>query len=559
MVKKMLAAALAIGLMANGASAQVSSEEAKARKEAEAARAQAEKMAGEAKRLAAELKAMQRRMEALEKQVNASRNDAETQRARAENQRELAVKAARDAQRKATDGNQERAAKAVKEAEARMKEALAKRQAVVGSGKKEAFIGVVTDQTPEALATHLGVKGLIVTQVLDDSPAKKAGLKANDILLSMNGTALTSPDQFKKLVVGETGGSKAVFVVLRGGKKQEIAAVLGERDANRMGMFFDGKNAPFKVDGKDGVMQFKFDGGAFGKDNLFEKELPGGARAFGRARVGGKAGEGAGSNSTSLSISANDGNITIAASVTKDGKTQTVKESGTRDELLKKIDKFPEGIRDSIRQSLEGIETGSGGKGNRIRIERKVNADAKEGGEEGRKVRVRTLDPKAKAELELLNTDKFKAFADMKAFEFKDGALKELEGAKLEHLKALEGLSGKLEKLEGLKELEGLKKLEGLKDLEGLQLKLEKLGDLKDLEGLQLKLEKLGDLKDLEALKDLDVKVHVLGAEGLKDLKDKLPKEIELEIKNSLKELGAKDKLKDKLKEKVLIERRDSQ
>jgi hypothetical protein len=525
MVKKMLAAALAIGLMANGASAQVSSEEAKARKEAEAARAQAEKMADEAKRLAVELKAMQRRMEALERQVNASRSDAETQRAQAANQRDLAVRALRDA-------NKERATKSVKEAEARMKEAMAKRQAAVGSAKKEAYIGVVTDQTPEVLAAHLGVKGLIVTQVLDGSPAEKGGLKTNDILLTMNGTNLTSPEQFKKLVVSETGGSKAAFVVLRGGKKEQLGVVLGERDAGKLGMLFDGQNKPFKVDGKDGVMQFKFDsGGGFGKDGLFEKELPGGVRVFGGARGGGGKGDGSNQSTTSISIAANDGQITIAATVSKDGKTQSVKESGTRDELLKKIDKFPEGVRDSIRKSLEGIEVSPDGKGKRIRVESKVNADAKDGGKEGRKVKVRTLDPKAKAELELLNADKFKAFGDFKAFQLKDGALKELEGAKLEHLKALEGLSGKLEKLEGLKELEGL----------------------------QLKLEKLEGLKDLEALKDLDVKVRVLDAENLKELKDKLPKEIELEIKNSLLELGAKDKLKEKLKEKVLIERRDSQ
>lgn len=492
MLKKMLAAALAVGLLTNGASAQVSDAEAKARKEAEVARARAERSAAQSRdemeKMRAQLAAMKKQMAEMEKQLEAKRADGEAQ---------------RDKAREA------------------LKKAMAAREGVVAGGKKEAFIGVVTDKAPEALGEHLGFKdGVVVKQVLKDSPAEKAGLKNNDILLSMNGTALTSPDQFKKLIVGETGGAKAAFVILRAGKKEKINATLGERDANKFGMFFDGKGAEFKAL-DDNAFQFKFGGdNPFGKEGVWEKQLPGGAKVFGRAKAGAKIGEGGAGNT--ISIEVNDGRITISASTTKDGKTQSVTESGTKEELLKKIDKFPEGVRDSIRRSLEGIEVGPGGKGSRIRIENKAHADAGKGGKE---IRVHALDPKHMAELELIHADKMKAHADMKVhvLDAHKGALKELEGMKIE-----------------------LKKLEGLKGLEGMKVQLEKLGDL----------------KDLEALKDLDVHVRVLDGEMLKslgELKDKLPKEIELEITKSLKDLGQKDKLKDKLKEKVLIERRDSQ
>jgi membrane-associated protease RseP (regulator of RpoE activity) len=493
MLKKMLAAALAVGLMTNGASAQVSDAEAKARKEAEVARARAERAAdqsrAEMEKMRAQLAAMKKQMAEMEKQLEGKRADGEAQ---------------RDKAREA------------------LKKAMAAREGVVAGGKKEAFIGVVTDKAPEALAEHLGFKdGVVVKQVLKDSPAEKAGLKNNDILLSMNDTVLTSPEQFKKLIVGETGGAKATFVILRGGKKEKINATLGERDANKFGgMFFDGKGAEFRALDGD-AFQFKFGGdNPFGKEGVWEKQLPGGAKVFGRAKAGAKIGEGGAGNT--ISIEVNDGRISVSASTTKDGKTQSVTETGTKEELLKKIDKFPEGVRDSIRRSLEGIEVGPGGKGSRIRIQNKAQADA---GKDGEKIRVHALDPKHMAELELMHADALKAHADVKVqvLDAHKGALKELEGMKIE-----------------------LKKLEGLKGLEGMKVQLEKLGDL----------------KDLEALKDLDVKVRVLDGETLKslgELKDKLPKEIELEITKSLKDLGQKDKLKDKLKEKVLIERRDSQ
>jgi hypothetical protein len=557
MMRKMLAATLALGLMANGASAQVSGEEAKARKEAAAARAQAERLAEQAKALADEMKAqqaaMQKRIEALEKQLRSARDEA--------------------------DGSRKRSNEAVEKARTEMRKALTERRAkgeAAPERKKEAYIGVVTDKAPEVLSAHLGFKGgLIVTQVLPDSPAANSGLKSNDVIISMNGKNVESPEQFKKLVVAEKGGATADFVVIRGGQKTKMAVKLGERDADRLGGFFEGGEGfgqKFKMGDGENVFRWKADPKAEGR--LFEKVVPGvegrvgpggvwepgkpgGARVFVRPGVGAGAG-GAGANVT-LSINNNDGNITISGSVTQDGKTTNFKESGTKEELLKKIDKFPEKVRDSVKHSLEGSESGPGGKV-RFRLDSRAQAEPGKDGE--RRVTVKALDPKAFAELKALHGDDMKKFhADMEKLH-KDLKVHVIDG---DHLKALKEMKIDGEQMKALKDLKvhmldaktgALKELEALKGdhlkkLEGLKLDVKAL-KLDELKGLEL--------KELEGLKDLDVKVRVLGPENLKDLDDKLRKEIEIQVERSIKDAGLKDKIKDKIKDKkVIIERRDSQ
>jgi len=559
MVRKLLAATLALGLMANGASAQVSDAEAKARKEAEAARARAEQLADQARALADQMKSqqavLQKQIEALERQLQAARRETETAR--------------------------QRSTEAVEKARTEMRKALAERRAkgeAAKESKKEAYIGVVTDKAPEVLATHLGFKGgLIITQVLPDSPAGKSDLKANDILISMNGTLLESPEQFKKLVVGEKGGSKASFVIIRSGKKDSVGVVLGEREANRLGNLFEGgeMGQRFKFDAGEGnVFRWRGEGPEgkptekVGPGGVWEKELPGGVRAFGRAKAGG----GQGGASVTLTINNNEGKITISGSITEDGKTTNFKDSGTKEDLLKKLDKFPEKVRDSIKQSLDGSGPGPGGKTPRVRVERRVQADA---GKDGlNKFTVKALDPKALAELKALHGDDMKKFhADLEMLH-KDLKVHVLDG---ENLKALGDLKAhvlddaKLKALKDMKidvkafKLDDMKGLEHLKELKALNadhLKLlEGLKDMKiDVKALKLdELKGLEHLKELEALKDLDVQVRVLAPENIKDLQE-LPKEIEIQVEKALKDAGLKDKIKEKIKDKkVIIERRDSQ
>ncbi len=70
--------------------------------------------------------------------------------------------------------------------------------------------------------------GAVVGQVVSGSPAEKAGLKAGDVIIGMNGKTITDYSQFRNDIAGKQPGSKVTLTILRDGKKKDIAVTLGE-------------------------------------------------------------------------------------------------------------------------------------------------------------------------------------------------------------------------------------------------------------------------------------------------------------------------------------------
>jgi membrane-associated protease RseP (regulator of RpoE activity) len=103
-----------------------------------------------------------------------------------------------------------------------------------GEGKEVAWLGVGTEEAPEALSAQLKLKGgqgLVVTYVGPDSPAAKAGLQKNDVLLELDGQMLVLPAQLRKLVQSRAEGDEVKLKILRSGQKQEVKATLGKTKA----------------------------------------------------------------------------------------------------------------------------------------------------------------------------------------------------------------------------------------------------------------------------------------------------------------------------------------
>ncbi|MCA9266124.1 MAG: PDZ domain-containing protein [Planctomycetales bacterium] len=98
------------------------------------------------------------------------------------------------------------------------------------AGTKQAkWIGVAVGEVPDIVRDHIDVAegvGLMVIRVVEESPAAKAGLHQNDILLSVNGSPLTSPGALVD-AVGDSEDSKIKLEYLRRGKREtvELAAV----------------------------------------------------------------------------------------------------------------------------------------------------------------------------------------------------------------------------------------------------------------------------------------------------------------------------------------------
>src|SRR5690242_20634972 len=69
--------------------------------------------------------------------------------------------------------------------------------------KQIAWLGVSTEEAPDLLTSQLGLQagaGLLITYVAADSPAAKAGLQKNDVLVQLEDQLLLYPAQLRKLV-----------------------------------------------------------------------------------------------------------------------------------------------------------------------------------------------------------------------------------------------------------------------------------------------------------------------------------------------------------------------
>lgn len=96
------------------------------------------------------------------------------------------------------------------------------------------YLGVgLTELTPE-LREHFGVPagtGVMVSKVMDESPAAKAGLKAGDIIASVDGESVGNGMALGKLIRGREAGQAVVLDVWRDGRSTSITAAVEEREA----------------------------------------------------------------------------------------------------------------------------------------------------------------------------------------------------------------------------------------------------------------------------------------------------------------------------------------
>jgi serine protease Do len=98
-----------------------------------------------------------------------------------------------------------------------------------------AHLGVVIQPVTQPLAEQFKVKvheGVLVTEVLPQSPAAKAGLKPGDIILAFAGTGVSNPRELQGLVEMAKVGSSQSLAVLRDGKRITLPVTCTEQPAN---------------------------------------------------------------------------------------------------------------------------------------------------------------------------------------------------------------------------------------------------------------------------------------------------------------------------------------
>jgi serine protease Do len=107
-------------------------------------------------------------------------------------------------------------------------------QALIENGKvSRGWLGVsIGDPTPDQMKSlHLqNNKGALVTDVVPDSPAQKAGLKKDDLVVQYQGQPVADSATLQSRVADTAIGKEAHLVVMREGKPVDVTVKIGSLD-----------------------------------------------------------------------------------------------------------------------------------------------------------------------------------------------------------------------------------------------------------------------------------------------------------------------------------------
>jgi len=141
------------------------------------------------------------------------------------------------------------------------------------------FLGVHAEDVNKENMGRYGlreVRGVGVTQVVKDSPAEKAGLKKDDVILRFDGDSVTSVRKLTRLVSEVAPDQSVRLGISRGGSELDVSVTIGKRDQSL--------NAFHRLEGMEGLKGLEgfknFEGfknleGLKGLENLKELKVPG--------------------------------------------------------------------------------------------------------------------------------------------------------------------------------------------------------------------------------------------------------------------------------------------
>lgn len=101
-----------------------------------------------------------------------------------------------------------------------------------GEKVKRGYLGVQISPLGEDLAESLGLaknSGEFIQGVEPGKGAEKAGIKAGDVIVSVNGQEVNPDQNLSSIVANQPIGAKVPIVLIRNGQRMTVTAVVGER------------------------------------------------------------------------------------------------------------------------------------------------------------------------------------------------------------------------------------------------------------------------------------------------------------------------------------------
>jgi serine protease Do len=96
---------------------------------------------------------------------------------------------------------------------------------------EDGYLGVMIQSVDETLAAALDLEsadGVLVSEVVENSPAETAGLQRGDLILSVNGRSVDDPSRFTRRIRRVDAGETATLELVRKGKPMTLTATLEE-------------------------------------------------------------------------------------------------------------------------------------------------------------------------------------------------------------------------------------------------------------------------------------------------------------------------------------------